>query len=483
MPNFRDYNQDQTVYRQLVPALLLEDDHPARIVNAVVERLDLELVYAWYKEEGKPAYHPQMMLKVLFYSYLIGNMSCRKMEAGLQLRADYVFLSGDQVPDFRTLNAFRTRHMAQLPGLFAQIVMLCSALGMIDFKHLALDGQKIQASANFRNNVDRARAKKQLERIRKGMARLLEQEPTDALTQETINERMKRLERKEIRLAQTLAVLESFEDEKASLNMVDPDAKIMTHKDRRILPSYNQQSAVDGTFGVTCAVATTQAGDKPGDLFAMADMAKENAGGSFAEVLADSGFSDYETLRAMEEDREETFHVPDKRQEVVDSGETARGAYDKSKFQTGDDGRSMRCPAGKDMHLASETRFDDGHIERIFVGTGCAGCPARSACTKSKDGKRRVSYDSREPFREIMRERLRSPAGRETYRRRQGIVESNHGHDQKNLGWRQHHLRGLPKAALEFQLLRLAGNIGKIARYKARELLAFAGGMPCRAEA
>lgn len=481
MPNFRDYDQQQTVFRQLVPALLLEDDHPARIVNAVVEMLDLERVYAWYKEEGKPAYHPQMMLKVLFYSYLIGNMSCRKMEAGLQLRADYVFLSGDQVPDFRTLNAFRTRHMAELPGLFTQIVMLCSVLGMIDFKHLALDGQKIQANANFRNNVDRARGKKQLERIRKGMTKLLEQEPNDALTQEKIDERIKLLERKEIRLAQTLAVLESYEDEKASLNMVDSDAKIMTHKDRRILPSYNQQSAVDGTFGVTCAVATTQAGDKPDDLFSMVDAAKENAGGSFDTVLADSGFSDYETLRAMEEDREETFHVPDKRQEVVDSGETARGAYDKSKFQVGNDGLSMICPEGKDMHIASESRFDDGHIERIFVGTGCAECPNRAACTKSKDGKRRVSYDSREPFRDIMRERLHDSAGREAYRRRQGIVESNHGHDQKNLGWRQHHLRSLPKAALEFQLLRLAGNIGKIARYKARELMAMAGGSYCYA--
>jgi hypothetical protein len=247
---------------------------------------------------------------------------------------------------------------------------------------------------------------------------------------------------------------------------------------KRKLPSYNQQSAVDGKFAVTCAVATTQAGDKPGDLFALVDMAKENAGGTFDAVLADSGFSDYETLRAMEEEREETFHVPDKRQEVEDSGETARGAYDKSKFTATEDGTMMTCPKGMAMQIAHETHFDDGHTERTFVGTGCAGCPSRSACTKAKDGKRHVSYDSREPFRDVMRERLRSSEGREAYRRRQGIVESNHGHDQKNLGWRQHHLRGLPKATLEFQLLRLAGNIGKIARYKARELLALAGGVP-----
>ncbi len=231
-----------------------------------------------------------MMLKVLFYSYLIGNMSCRKMEEGFQVRADYVFLSGDQVPDFRTLNTFRTRHMAELPGLFTQIVTLCAALGMVDFRNLAIDGQKIQANANFRNNVDHARAKKRLDRIRKGMEKLLEQEPNEMLSQETIDERKRRLERKEARLVRTLAVLETFEDEKVSVNMVDADAKIMSHKDRRILPSYNQQSAVDGTYGVTCAVSTTQTGDTPGDLFALVDAAAENAGKSFESVLADSGF-------------------------------------------------------------------------------------------------------------------------------------------------------------------------------------------------
>jgi transposase len=472
MPKFKEYNQSQAVLRQLVPAQLLEDDHPARIVDAVVERLNLDRIYDCYKEEGKPAYHPKMMLKVLFYSYLIGNMSCRKMKNGLEIRADYVFLSGDQVPDFRTLNAFRTRHIAELPGLFTQIVALCAALGMIDFKKLAIDGQKIPANANFRNNVDRARAKKNLDRIRKGMQKLVEQEPNEALMQETIDERNRRLKRKEARLIQTLAVLESFEDEKASLNMTDADAKTMSHKDRRILPSYNQQSAVDGMYGVTCAVATTQKGDEPGDLFALVDAAKENAGDTFEAVLADSGFADFETHRAMEEDREETFFVPDKRQQVIDSGEAARGDYDKSKFRSNDDGTSMTCPQGKAMRLRYEKHFDDGHTERIFVGNGCDKCPVQSACTKSKNGSRSVSYDSREEFRTIMRERLRSTAGSEMYRHRQGIVESTHGHDQKNLGWRQHHLRGLSKAALEFLLLRLAGNIGKIARYKAQDFLA-----------
>ncbi|HCM28667.1 MAG TPA: hypothetical protein DIC34_19400 [Treponema sp.] len=83
---------------------------------------------------------------------------------------------------------------------------------------------------------------------------------------------------------------------------------------------------------------------------------------------------------------------------------------------------------------------------RATMACRCTVRPER-ACTKAKDGKRRVSHDSREPFRDIMRERLRSPADREVYSQRQGIVESNHGHDQKNLDWRKHHLRGLPCCA------------------------------------
>jgi hypothetical protein len=265
------------------------------------------------------------------------------------------------------------------------------------------------------------------------------------------------------------------------VNIVDEDAKMMTHKDRKIVPSYNHQSAVDGAYGITCAVASTQSGDKPEDLFGLVDAATKNAGSNFENVLADSGFCDYERLEKMETERDETYHVPDRRQEVTESGETAKGDYDKSRFVMGEDG-TMICPAGETMRVQTTTRHEDGHTVTIFVGTGCATCPAREQCTKSKDGKRRVTYDSREPFRDVMRGRLGNEEGREAYRKRQGIVEPAHGHDQKNIGWRQHLLRGLRKARAEFMLLRLAQNIGKIARHKAAEFWEYAAQMsPVRA--
>jgi len=79
MPVFKEYDQSQGIFRAIQPNELLEPDHPARVIDKVVELLDLGEIYADYAEEGKPAYHPQMMMKVLFYSYFCGLMSCRKI--------------------------------------------------------------------------------------------------------------------------------------------------------------------------------------------------------------------------------------------------------------------------------------------------------------------------------------------------------------------------------------------------------------------
>lgn len=182
MPTFKDYDQSQAVFRDIRPLDLLEEDHPARVIDRVVELVDLEELYGEYAEEGKPAYHPKMMLKVLFYSYYAGLMSCRKMWDGLKQRADFIYLSGDQVPDFRTLNTFRSRHIRILPKWFAQIVLLCVKVGMVDFAHLAIDGQKIQADASYRKSKTRKRVKKSYERVREGIARLLEKEPNEEFT-------------------------------------------------------------------------------------------------------------------------------------------------------------------------------------------------------------------------------------------------------------------------------------------------------------
>ena len=91
---------------------------------------------------------------------------------GLKYRSDYLFLSGDQVPDFRTINLFRTGHVNELPDLFTQIVFLCTRPGLVGFEHLAIDGQKIQANANFRKSLDKNRLRKRYKKVKKAIKKL-----------------------------------------------------------------------------------------------------------------------------------------------------------------------------------------------------------------------------------------------------------------------------------------------------------------------
>jgi transposase len=469
MSNFREYNQAQGIFRTIVPAELLEMDHPARIIDKVVEMLDLSKLYGYYKEEGNPPYHPKMMLKVLFYGYYAGLMSCRKLWKGLEKRADFIYLSGDQVPNFRTINTFRTRHIKELPEIFAQIVFLCRKLGMIDFKELAVDGQKIRANADFHKSKDRHRVEESYKRVKEGIKKLVEKEVSEDFTDEKKEKRIEKLKKREKKLLELKEVLEGLDEKSATINMTDAEAKVMKHKDKRSLPSYNQQSAVDGKYGVTTAVNTTDKPDCPDDLFGLVDQAKENSGGKYENVLADSGFCDYGILEKVEEERGEEFYIPDKRYEVTEKGKTFKGRYDISQFKRGEDGQ-MYCPEGQVMKLVSTEKYEDGHRVMVYEGIGCEGCKKHDKCTGGK--KRKIAIDSREKYREKMREKLRSDKGREVYMRRQGIVEPVNGDDQKNRGWGQHHLRGKAKASLEFMLIRITSNLGKIIKYKAQELLA-----------
>ena len=166
-----------------------------------------------------------------------------------------------------------------------------------------------------------------------------------------------------------------------------------------------------------------------------------------------------------------TFYLPDKRYEAAKNQEKEPATYSPDRFERQEDG-GIRCPEGHPLKYQRTVSYEDGHQVHIYEGTACEGCPSHDRCTRGN--KRTVQVDSREPFRDTMREKLSSDAGRETYMKRQGASEPLHGDDQKNKGWTQHHLRGLAKARGEFLLIRIATNLAKIIKYRSSEILALA---------
>ena len=91
--HFREHINNQLV---LFPERIDKDiapDDPVRLVNAVVDGLDMGRIYSLYYDHGASPYHPRMMLKVIIYSYMNNIYSCRKMENALKRDVHFIWTS------------------------------------------------------------------------------------------------------------------------------------------------------------------------------------------------------------------------------------------------------------------------------------------------------------------------------------------------------------------------------------------------------
>jgi transposase len=135
--------------------------HLAHFVRDTVrEALDLSMILDVYTEErGFPPYHPGMMVALLLYGYSRGLYSSRQLARACEERVDVMAVTGLNRPDFRTIADFRKRHLAALSALFAQVLRLCRAAGLVQFGHVAVDGTKLKASASRHKAMSYGRMK------------------------------------------------------------------------------------------------------------------------------------------------------------------------------------------------------------------------------------------------------------------------------------------------------------------------------------
>ena len=137
---------------------------PVRIVNTVIDNLNLESFKKLYKETGRCPYHPKMMLKVIIYAYMNNIYSCRKIEKHLLRDIHYIWLAGNEHPDFITINRFRNRVKEEINNVFTQLVLVLADKGFISLDVEYIDGTKIESKANkytfvWRKTVERNRTR------------------------------------------------------------------------------------------------------------------------------------------------------------------------------------------------------------------------------------------------------------------------------------------------------------------------------------
>lgn len=146
---FKSYTTNDNLL--LPPCLgdLIPDSDPVRVVDRIIEQIDLSTLYSKYSRLGSHAYHPRLMLKLIVYAYLRNIYSSRRIEDLCRNDIRFLWLNGMDVPDHNTINRFRSGRLnGVLKEVFSTIVKFLVCEGLVSLETTYTDGTKIESAAN-----------------------------------------------------------------------------------------------------------------------------------------------------------------------------------------------------------------------------------------------------------------------------------------------------------------------------------------------
>jgi transposase len=504
---FKDYNQQQNWLFPPSIEELIPQDHPVRIVNGVIEHINIDNLIKVYHVEGKPSFHPKMMLKVMVYAYMDNIYSSRKIEKAMRENINFMWLSGKQVADHNTIARFRSNKLKEsFKDIFKQVVMLLAEEGLVTLKQVYTDGTKIESVAGRYTFVwgnaiktNKEKMRNQLEQMWEYAQSVADEEDQDPeppdfkqidpekikATAKKINKILKgnkkassKAKAKGRYIEKNFAEnLERYEEQEKILNgrssysKTDTDATFMRMKDDhmqngQLKPGYNVQISSEDQFIVNYTLH-----QQPTDTNTLAphlENFKELYEKLPEELIADAGYGSEENYELLEENNIEgyvKYNTFDK--------EHAKGLKRKSKkpfsreqlhYNSTED--YYVCPMGQKMEKTGtwKRKTKSGFLQNYstYHAKNCTNCPLRGMCFQGKGNRKVERNQMLEKHKEKARKRLLSEKGIQKRKQRTADVEPVFAHIKHNRNFKRFTHRGLEKVSLEFGLHALAHNIRKM---------------------
>jgi transposase len=235
----------------LFPARLddyMAEDNPVRAVDVFVENLDLDglgFIRVQPLDMGRLSYDPRMMLKLYIYGYLNRVPSSRQLERECQRNIEFIWLTGQLAPDFKTVADFRKDNGKAIREV-------CRKLDLLSTATVAIDGSKFKAVNGRDKNFTDSKMKRRFARIDESIARYLSQLDAadrhgDAVPEAKVTRLKSKIEKLQEEIVWLNAInTEMMESEDRQISLTDADARSMatSGKDNDIV-GYNVQIAVD----------------------------------------------------------------------------------------------------------------------------------------------------------------------------------------------------------------------------------------------
>ncbi|HSO44109.1 MAG TPA: IS1182 family transposase [Rhodoferax sp.] len=423
----------------------LPEDHLARFVVEVIDKLDLSELTRKYAGRGSDAHHPAVLLGLLVYGYASGVFSSRKIERASYDSVAFRFVAANTHPDHDTIATFRRRFLPQVQTLFVQVLMLAREMKCLRLGNIALDGTKVHANASKHKALSWAHANKIEAQLRQEVQTLLAlgEKADRAIVPDGMDvpaeiarreQRLKAIEQAKAKIEERTK--ERFENEQQAhaakmqrrqaqrangkkprgkdpeppqsgprandqVNLTDEESRIMPQSGGGFEQSYNAQAAVDSKTMLVVATHVSQATNDMREMVPVLDKltALPQALGRVTGLLADTGYCSAANVQACEAQQIEPM-LAVKRQK-----------------------HNLRVLE----RFAPDAPVPEGDDPMVK-----------------------------------MAHRLGTQAGRALYGLRKQTVEPVFGIIKRAMGWRQMSMRGLDKAKGEWALVTMAWNIKRL---------------------
>ena len=306
----REANRAQLAWGRIDLDAQLPDDHPARAICAVIERLDLSALYAPIEARdevaGAPAIDPKLLLGLWVYATSEGEGSAREIWRLTQLHAAYRWLCGGVEVGYHTLSDFRSQQGAVLDALITQVLALLMKQDLVDLSRVAQDGTRVRASAGAASFRREQTLQALMHEARAHLEAVTREAADPALSTRRAAARTRgaqqRLERLEAALKQIPEVTETKQrsgakDATGRVSTTDPDARVMKMGDGGFRPAFNVQFATTTDAArVIVGVEATNRGSDAGQSTPMLEQIEQRTGVRPAEMLVDGGYAQHEAI-------------------------------------------------------------------------------------------------------------------------------------------------------------------------------------------
>ncbi len=308
---------------------LLPPEHLARVMWAIVEKMDLSAFYdqiaARGSEPGRSTLDPKVLVVLWLYATSQGEGSAREVARLCKQSDPYRWICGGLTPNHHRLSDFRVQNEQAVDDLMTQLLGVMLQQKLVVIKRTAQDGMRVRAhagAASFRREKSlRAcleKAREHVERVKK-----LTDDPSvkakkRAAQERAAREQQERIERALAELPKARAS-SSKKPEEVRASTTDAQARVMKMGDGGFRPAYNVQLSTDTESRVIVGVGVTNAGADAGQLAPMLDEMKERTGTRPKEHLVDGGFVNCDSIAKAANDGITVYApVPTPRKEGID---------------------------------------------------------------------------------------------------------------------------------------------------------------------